>query len=129
MNQFMSSIPALPGQPTFGGVFSNDELRKPDKDKIYILNLENSNEGGSHWTLLYDGHYFDSYGVVPTKRISKWVRTWNKDNYQGLERSSCGFFVMYVASHLMAGLPPMGELEPGKTEHNENVLRRFFYDP
>ena len=124
---FMAELKPIKGMPSFGGVFSNDELNNPDRNKIYILNLQNSDEGGSHWTLLHNGWYFDSYGVVPTKRISRFVKSWNKNDYQGLNRNSCGHFCMYVAVRLMAGLPPTSELISGKQTHNENVLEAFFY--
>jgi hypothetical protein len=125
---FMDAIETHKGGPTFGGVFSNDKLIKPAKNKVYILNLENSNEGGSHWTLLYDGHYFDSYGVAPTKRISQFVKTFNQYDYQGLSDEWCGHFAMYVGARIIAGMTPWtGDLIPGKIQHNEDLLETFFY--
>ena len=116
------------GGPTFGGVFSNDELTKVDLDKVYILNLQNSDQPGSHWTLLYAGWYFDSYGVPATKRMSQYVTSYNPYDYQGLSKNSCGHMCMYVASRIIAGLKPYtGDLVPNKSLHNENVLERFFY--
>lgn len=124
----MAQLTPLPGGPTFGGVFSNDQLNKPDPNKIYILNLENFDEGGSHWTLLHNGWYFDSFGCPPTKRISRFVKSFNKNDYQGLSRNSCGHFVLYIAVHLMAEQhPPTGDLVPDHPTHNENVLEDFFY--
>jgi len=110
----------------FGGVFSNDELRKPKPNHLYILNLENASEGGSHWTLLLNHWYFDSYGTPPTKTIAPFVKQWNKQQLQSLESEACGFFVLYVADRLMAGLEPYGELRPMEEEHNENVLEAYF---
>jgi hypothetical protein len=111
---------------SFGGVFSNDELRKPEPNKVYILNLENSNEGGSHWTLLFNGWYFDSYACPPTKRISQFVHSYNQLNFQGLNRTSCGYYTLYVADHIMNGENPIGELQPDRQTHNENILEEYF---
>ncbi len=49
------------------GVYAKDELKKPLKDGFYIINLNNSDQSGSHWTVLYkinDGYsfYFDAFG-------------------------------------------------------------------
>lgn len=123
----MAELTPIDGMPSFGGVFSNDELKNPEPTKIYILNLQNSDEPGSHWTLLHNGWYFDSYGVVPTRRIARFVKSWNKSDYQGLSRNSCGHFAIYVAVRLMAGLPPTSELIPNEQTHNEHILETFFY--
>lgn len=113
--------------PLFGGVYANDELHKPDPKKIYVLNLQNSHEPGSHWTVLHNRSYYDSYGVVPTEAISKFVKQHNTENYQGLNKESCGYFCMYVADNLAKGLPPYNGMVPGKIAHNENVLKAYFY--
>jgi len=110
----------------FGGVFSNDELHDPKRHVIYILNLQNSDQGGSHWTLLCNGWYCDSYGTPPTKRISQFVTDWNRDEYQSLESEACGFFCLYIADRLMAGLDPFGDLQPDQEEANEDVLEVYF---
>ena len=114
------------GEKKFAGVFSNDELT-PKKNVAYILNLENASEGGSHWTLLCNGWYFDPYGVVATKRMSKFVKTISKGNYQGINSTACGYFCLYVADHIFAGLPPTGDLVPNQQKHNENILENYFY--
>jgi len=110
----------------FGGVFSNDELKNPKRNHLYILNLENASEGGSHWVLLCNGWYFDSYAVPPTKAIAPFVKTWNREQLQTLESEACGFFCLYVADRLMAGLEPYGELRHQKEEANEDVLEAYF---
>ena len=81
LSAFINTIKTHKNGPTFGGVFSNDQLKKPVKNKIYILNLEDSNEPGSHWVLLYNGWYFDPYGVMPTKEIAPFTTTY-KTGYQ-----------------------------------------------
>ena len=51
----MSSIQIhgyLKDNPLFGGVLANDQLKNPDPKKIYVLNLQNQDEPGSHWVAL-----------------------------------------------------------------------------
>jgi len=118
--------PKKTGRISFGGVYSNDELNDPEHNVIYILNIQNLDQGGSHWTLLLNGWYMDSYGVPPTKRISQFVSDWNRDEYQSLQSEACGFFCLYIADRLMAELEPFGDLRPGQEEANEDVLEAYF---
>lgn len=99
---------------------------KPAKNKGYILNLENHNQGGSHWVALYKGHYYDSYGVVPTKHISKFAKTYSTEQYQSLHQESCGYYAVYVLKNLFAGRDAYHDMIPGEFRHNENVLKNFF---
>jgi hypothetical protein len=49
----------------FGGVYSKDQMSELKRDKFYIINLQDHDEGnGTHWTVLYynkplDSIYFD----------------------------------------------------------------------
>ena len=113
--------------PLWGGVLANDELKKPDPRKIYILNLENSDESGSHWTLLYAGQYFDPFGVVPTKKIAPFVRSYNREEYQGFSKASCGYFALYAADNLTAGRPAYLGMQPNHPQYNEDLLKKYFY--
>jgi hypothetical protein len=117
----------LSGNKLFGGVFANDELKKPDPKKIYILNLQNSDESGSHWTLLYAGNYFDSYAVAPTKAISRFVKRYNTQSYQGLSKASCGYYCLYVADNITAGREPYLGMKPDQPQWNEDILKKYFY--
>jgi len=117
----------LKANKLFGGVFANDELKKPQKDKIYVLNLENSNEGGSHWVALYNRMYFDSYGCAPSKKIAPFVEQYNTDDFQGLSKESCGYFALYVADNITAGRDPYYGMRPNEPQWNEDVLKRWFY--
>lgn len=113
-------------EPKFGGVLANNQLTNPIKDKAYILNLQNLGEAGSHWVLYYNGWYFDSYGLNPTKHVSKYVKSYNPYQYQSLNQDSCGFHSAYVASNIINNKPPLGDLRPKQYRHNERVLKRYF---
>lgn len=62
-------------QNRFGGVYAADTLKERERDKVknryYVVNLDKSNQPGSHWIAIYvaengeDNEYFDSYGWRP----------------------------------------------------------------
>ena len=60
-------------------VFMKDELlQKVNNVECDIINLQNSNESGSHWVAYYKNndkkYYFDSYGYAPfTKELVKYL--------------------------------------------------------
>jgi hypothetical protein len=62
----------------FGGVYSKDQLpNELIKDKFYIVNLQDHDEGnGSHWVSFYYNYpstsiYFDSYGFIAPRDVQK----------------------------------------------------------
>jgi hypothetical protein len=84
----------------FGGVYSKDQLPELIKDKFYIVNLQDHDEGGgSHWTVFHYNYpstsiYFDSYGFIAPrdvqKRISPYV--FNEKDIQDFNSSACGWY-------------------------------------
>ena len=69
-------------EPKFNGVFSRDNLPNKIKDGVYIINLDEYSDIGTHWISLYvknnDITYFDSFGVehIP-KEIKKFIDSKN----------------------------------------------------
>lgn len=93
-----------------------DKLVKSGKTKIgTVFNLDEHYKAGSHWVALYSDlekgtvYYFDSYGIIPDKRIRVFVRRicdfikkdmgkkvtvdYNKVRHQ-YENSECGVYSM-----------------------------------
>ena len=97
--------------------------------KIYILNLKNHNEEGSHWTLLHNGIYYDSYGMLPTLEISPFVKFYSEDDFQSLSQESCGYYCLYLADNIIANRPATQGLIPDHPRHNETVLKNYFSHP
>src|ERR1700722_19620684 len=64
----------------FKGVLMKDELlgEKPKRSECGIINLEDSDEIGSHWTCYYkkgtSKYYFDSYGLDPPNELIKYLK-------------------------------------------------------
>ena len=60
-------------EPRFNGVFTRDNLPKKIKDGVYVINLDEYADTGTHWISLFckktEVIYFDSFGVehIPNK--------------------------------------------------------------
>lgn len=93
------------------GILMSDEIYKFMKsgipDGFYILNLEDSNQQGSHWTSCVKQnniiYYNDSYGVYPDRPLYDVMKehdyklVMNKRNHQHLGTQSCGYFaILYL---------------------------------
>lgn len=99
----------LHGKKNFGGVYPINQLpliiRKPSN---FIVNLDPSYKGGSHWVAIYFGKnyaiYFDSFGRCPPENeILTFIKRnckrydFSKIKYQGNDSTACGYFcVLFV---------------------------------
>ena len=95
------------------GVFMKDELPQPIPDGNYILNLESSHQGGSHWTCFIKKgqtiYYVDSFGVYPPQPVVDIAEKYrnniqyNSSAYQDIKSQACGYFCiglfLYVKNH------------------------------
>jgi hypothetical protein len=84
----------------FGGVYSKDQLPELIKDKFYIVNLQDHDEGGgTHWTAFYYNYpstsiYFDSYGFIAPRDVQQKITPYifNDAEIQDFNSSACGFY-------------------------------------
>ena len=84
----------------FGGIYSKDQLPELIKDKFYIVNLQDHDEGGgTHWTAFYYNYpstsiYFDSYGFIAPRDVQKQITPYifNDKDIQDFNSSACGFY-------------------------------------
>ena len=85
----------------FGGIYSKDQLpNELIKDKFYIVNLQDHDEGdGTHWTAFYYNYpstsiYFDSYGSIAPRDVQKRITPYifNDKDIQDFNSSACGFY-------------------------------------
>ena len=69
-------------EPRFNGVYSRDNLQEKIKDGIYIINLDEYSDVGSHWIALYalsnNVTYFHSFDV---EHILKEIKKFNGNIY------------------------------------------------
>lgn len=102
----------------YGGVLMKDQLNSMNpEDKFYIINLDNSGGGGTHWVLVCNIHndmciYFDSFGVPPSDEVVAFMKRARKKNgrkksllfntiqLQEDDAVSCGYYCAYMALQL-----------------------------
>lgn len=86
-------------------VIMKDELKGKIKNGNFIINLQNSNQNGSHWTALYakNGKFYfsDSFGVPISESLIKNTNInndnlfFNTNQIQDIKSQRCGFFALY----------------------------------
>ena len=104
--------------PNFRGVFMRDTLPRtgPLNTECGIVNLNTSEQPGSHWVCYYkDPHrriYFDSFGQITPMEIQKYLKTKrefevgkgaiqrNTDIVQRINTHVCGHFCLFVLKSL-----------------------------
>ena len=102
--------------PHFRGVFMRDHLpKKPRKNECAILNLDDKNGAGTHWTCWFKrGNtriYFDSYGVITPIELQTYLKRSNEgpciqrstDEIQPRGTSICGYLCIEVLKRLSNG--------------------------
>ena len=97
----------------FKGVFMRDELnkRKSNKNECLILNIDHSNNNGTHWTCLFIkngvAYYFDSYGFEPPLEVDAYCkgenRYYNTFRIQSYDEVICGHYCIYMLYRLSCG--------------------------
>ena len=106
----------------------------------YIINLNANNQMG-HWTALYTyGNkvcYFDSYGVLPSLYILKFIKKnnlklieYNNNDIQDYHDISCGFyclaFIMFMKKSKNKSISDFTKLFNNDTTTNIKILQNYF---
>jgi hypothetical protein len=127
---------------SFHGAIPKDNLNSlkvpMKKDFSCIVNLENSNEDGSHWVALYNDkkedftEYFDSYGLKCPTEVIKFVKQnfrkpiyYNDTQLQKDTSKRCGYFCQYYIRSRASGKEPydvLYSLKQEPSEFNENKV-------
>jgi hypothetical protein len=121
------------------GVFSKDKL--PEKCFVgsYIINLENSSGGGTHWTYLRifgdkKVVYFDSFGLPPPQEIVRFVKhfAFNSRQIQDLYATTCGYYCLACDHYLETTKGPVYDVYDdflnmfkGDTKENDKILSNY----
>ena len=122
------------------GVFAKDQIKKPLKDGFYIINLDNSDGNGTHWTALYKINdafslYWDSFGFPPPEYIDNilYKYDYNKKQIQDIDSTSCGFycvaFIKFLSdkSDKLTAFKTFCNLFGKSTTDNEFILYQLLY--
>jgi hypothetical protein len=89
-----------------------DNLPKDIKaGQSIVINLDNSNGNGTHWTALYRDkqkiNYFDSFGLqAPQELIELYPRVkvvHNTHQFQHMNNTNCGAYVIYFIIEMAKG--------------------------
>ena len=78
----------------FQGVWMKDAADLPSFG-YYIINLNNSDQIGSHWCIVLneDKFWYDPFGLPPIKRLNHY--RYNTVQHQSVSSSLCGYYCMY----------------------------------
>ena len=98
-------------EPRFNGVYSRGNLPQSIKKGTYVINLDEYNDIGTHWIVLYICNnciYFDSFGV---EYISNEIKQFigNKDIINNIFRLQAydsimgGYFCLAFIDFMLAG--------------------------
>jgi hypothetical protein len=125
-------------------VIAKDEIKKLKKDGNYIINLENHNQGGSHWTALILGKknclYCDSFGMPPPELLYLFLEKkykkvdFSRKEIQDMDSTLCGYFCLeffkFMRDHpngtLVNNLNQYQNLYSENTKENDDILTRLF---
>ena len=125
-------------------VIAKDEVKKLKKDGNYIINLENHNQPGSHWTALIleptTCIYFDSFGMPPPEKIYRFLeKKYKKVNFskmeiQDIDSTFCGYFCLeflkfmrdHSAGTLEDNLQRFQKEFSENPEKNDGILANIF---
>ena len=100
------------GIKNFRGCYMRDELKntKIYKTECGILNLNLSNEPGSHWTCWYRNknkkYYFDSFGLPPPQELVTYLKSpilYSTFQLQGLHDQNCGKWCLIILKNVSEG--------------------------
>ena len=124
------------------GVFSKDEL--PERPQIggYILNLQNSDDGGgTHWVAMNISPdrrvtYFDSFGLRPPIEVKQFVNQYpimsNIRHIQSLDSSLCGYYSLLFLKMIQKTKNTAERFDDflnrfrEDKEHNETIVKKYF---
>lgn len=69
----------------------------------YVLNLDTTDNEGTHWVAVYGNEYYDSFGLAPPNKLSHCV--YNIVQHQELNSTLCGIYCMFYIWSRNRGLP------------------------
>jgi Phospholipase A2-like domain len=131
--------------PFFKGVYARDQLKqikvKKNENLAIVINLENSNQGGSHWVCLYNDknlpyvEYYDSYGLEPPIEVEHFINSklkkpihYNPFQLQKAMSNRCGYFCIHYIIKRYAGMQPdfiLSKFTKGPSNKNEDLAMDF----
>lgn len=96
----------------YGGTYTKDNLPYKDikRNKFYIINLDNKDGQGTHWTCVIQKNdyvlYIDSFGAPPPLQVIAFTHKYKRNRYynimqlQHFDSNLCGYYCIYFI-HMM----------------------------
>ena len=125
-------------EPRFNGVYSRNNLPKTIKKGAYVINLDESENTGTHWIVLFVKPkyvvYFDSFGI---KHIPKEIEhaIGNKEikanifRIQAYDSIMCGYFCIEFINYMFDGkslIDFTSLFSPYDFKKNDQIIKRIF---
>jgi hypothetical protein len=114
-----------------------DEMDEINKDGFYIINLDNSNGTGTHWTSLFyhplNSYYFDSYGFVAPLEVEQKIKPYkyNDAEIQDFNSKACGYYALAFIKFLNdktnkeVAFKEFLRLFKDNTKENDDILKKY----
>ena len=124
-------------EPRFNGVYSRNTLPNKIKKGVYVINLDEYENTGTHWVSLFVKPkytvYFDSFGVehIP-KEINKFIHNEIKSNIfriQAYDSIMSRYFCIEFINYLLKGktlLYYTNLFSPNDFKKNDQAIKRIF---
>ena len=118
-------------------ILMRDEMDEINKDGFYIINLDNSNGTGTHWTSLFyhplNSYYFDSYGFVAPLEVEQKIKPYkyNDSEIQDFNSKACGYFALAFIKFLNdktnkeVAFKEFLRLFKDNTKKNDDILKKY----
>ena len=120
---------------SFNGVYAMDKLPPLPQNGSYVLNLDNSDEPGSHWVVAWFYNdmteYFDPFGLPPAdKRCLHFLGPnmfYNTVKLQLLLSNACGFYCIYFVIKRASGIAANSIVETLSRLDSDFVVKDYIY--
>lgn len=120
-------------------ILMRDEMNELKNDGFYIINLDDSNGNGTHWTALYfqgnplNSYYFDSFGFVPPLEVERKIKPYlyNDADIQDFNSEACGYYCLafikflHDKNNIELAFRQFLQLFGNKTTENDNILEKY----
>ena len=118
-------------------ILMRDEMNQLKDDGFYIINLDTSNNNGTHWTALYyhplNSYYCDSFGFVPPLEVEEKIKPYlyNDSDIQDFNSEACGYYCLafikflYDKTDKELAFKEFLKMFNKKTIENDNILKKY----
>jgi hypothetical protein len=118
-------------------ILMRDEIKNHLKVGFYVINLDTSDDEGTHWTVCYahplKSYYFDSYGFVPPLELEQKIKPYiyNDKDIQDWNSEACGWYCIAFIKFLCDKMDKdiaykeFLKLFSNNTKENDKILKEY----